>query len=36
VTGYPVVTIGRGQVLVCDGELDVAPGRGRFVERCYT
>lgn len=35
VVGYPVVTIGRGEVLVEDGELQVAPGRGRFVERRY-
>jgi dihydropyrimidinase len=35
VVGYPVVTIGRGEVLVADGELQVAPGRGRFVERGY-
>ena len=35
VVGYPVVTIGRGEVLVADGELQVAPGRGRFVERSY-
>ena len=35
VVGYPVVTIGRGEVLVCDGELHVERGRGRFVERSY-
>lgn len=35
VVGYPVVTIGRGEVLVENGELQVAPGRGRFVERSY-
>ena len=35
VVGYPVVTIGRGEVLVEDGALHVAPGRGRFVERRY-
>jgi dihydropyrimidinase len=35
VVGYPVVTIGRGEVLVADGELQVRPGRGRFVERSY-
>jgi dihydropyrimidinase len=35
VAGYPVVTIGRGEVLVDDGELQVEPGRGRFVERRY-
>jgi dihydropyrimidinase len=35
VVGYPVVTIGRGEVLVRDGALQVAPGRGRFVERAY-
>jgi dihydropyrimidinase len=35
VQGYPVVTIGRGEVLVEDGELQVEPGRGRFVERSY-
>jgi dihydropyrimidinase len=35
VVGYPVVTIARGEVLVEDGELQVEPGRGRFVERRY-
>jgi dihydropyrimidinase len=35
VEGYPVVTIGRGEVLVEHGELQVEPGRGRFVERSY-
>jgi dihydropyrimidinase len=35
VAGYPVVTIGRGEVLVEDGELQVDPGQGRFVERRY-
>jgi dihydropyrimidinase len=35
VVGYPVVTIGRGEVLVEDGELQVEPGRGRFAERRY-
>jgi dihydropyrimidinase len=35
VLGYPVVTIGRGEVLVEHGELRVDPGRGRFVERRY-
>jgi dihydropyrimidinase len=35
VVGYPVVTIGRGEVLVADGEVHVEPGRGRFVERAY-
>jgi dihydropyrimidinase len=35
VVGYPVVTIGRGEVLVEGGELQVEPGRGRFVERRY-
>jgi dihydropyrimidinase len=35
VHGYPVVTIGRGAVLVEDGELRAQPGRGRFVERSY-
>ncbi len=35
VVGYPVVTIGRGEVLVENGELQVAPGRGRFVSRRY-
>jgi dihydropyrimidinase len=33
--GYPVVTIGRGEVLVEDGELRAEPGRGRLVERRY-
>jgi hypothetical protein len=33
--GYPVVSIARGEVLVEDGELQVEPGRGRFVERRY-
>jgi dihydropyrimidinase len=36
VVGYPAVTIGRGEVLVENGELLVAPGRGRFVERRYS
>lgn len=35
VTGYPVTTISRGQVIVADGELVVQPGRGRFIERSY-
>jgi dihydropyrimidinase len=35
VVGYPIVTIGRGEVLVEGGELQAAPGRGRFVERRY-
>jgi dihydropyrimidinase len=35
VVGYPVVTVARGDVVVEDGELQVAPGRGRFVERRY-
>jgi dihydropyrimidinase len=33
VRGYPVTTISRGEVIVSDGELLAAPGRGRFVER---
>ena len=35
VTGYPVTTISRGQVVVADGELKARPGWGRFVERGY-
>jgi dihydropyrimidinase len=32
-SGYPVCTISRGEVLVRDGELYAAPGRGRYVSR---
>ncbi len=31
--GFPVTTIGRGEILVHDGVLLAAPGRGRFVAR---
>ena len=33
VTGVPVTTIVRGEVVVADGRLQVEPGRGRFVAR---
>jgi dihydropyrimidinase len=33
--GFPVTTIGRGELLVHDGVLLVEPGRGRFVARRY-
>jgi len=33
VTGYPVVTLSRGEVLVEDGQFVGQPGRGRFIER---
>lgn len=35
VTGYPVVTISRGEVVVDHGRLLGSPGHGRFVERGY-
>ena len=33
VTGYPVVTISRGEVIVEEGRFVGLPGRGRFIER---
>jgi dihydropyrimidinase len=33
VTGYPVVTISRGEVIVEEGRFVGQPGRGRFIER---
>jgi dihydropyrimidinase len=33
VTGYPRVTISRGDVIVEDGEFIGKPGRGRFMAR---
>jgi dihydropyrimidinase len=33
VTGYPVVTLSRGEVIVEDGQFVGQPGRGRFIER---
>ena len=33
VTGYPVVTISRGEVVYDHGDILAEPGRGRFVER---
>lgn len=33
VTGWPVMTLSRGEVVVRDGKLVAAPGRGRFVEQ---
>jgi dihydropyrimidinase len=33
VTGYPVVTISRGEVIVEDGRFVGQPGRGRFITR---
>jgi dihydropyrimidinase len=35
VRGFPVTTISRGEVIVEQGALLGAPGRGRFVERGY-
>jgi dihydropyrimidinase len=35
VTGFPVVTVGRGEVLVDGGQFVGRPARGRFVERGY-
>jgi dihydropyrimidinase len=32
-SGYPVCTISRGEVLVRDGEFYAAPGRGRYIPR---
>jgi len=33
VTGYPVITLSRGEVIVEDGKFVGQPGRGRFIER---
>jgi dihydropyrimidinase len=33
VTGYPVATLSRGEVIVEDGRFVGQPGRGRFIER---
>ena len=33
VTGYPVVTISRGEVVYDHGDILAEPGRGRFLER---
>jgi dihydropyrimidinase len=33
VTGYPVVTVSRGEVIVEEGRFVGQPGRGRFIER---
>jgi len=35
VTGAPVVTINRGEIIVDDGQLVGQPGRGRFIPRSY-
>jgi dihydropyrimidinase len=35
VTGFPVTTISRGEVIVADGAFAGDAGRGRFVERGY-
>jgi dihydropyrimidinase len=35
ITGFPVTTISRGEVLVEAGQFVGQPGRGRFVERGY-
>jgi dihydropyrimidinase len=32
-SGYPVCTISRGEVLVRDGEFQAAPGRGQYIPR---
>ena len=34
-TGYPVTTISRGEVVVADGAFVGEAGRGRFIERGY-
>jgi dihydropyrimidinase len=33
VTGWPDIVLGRGRIVVRDGELKVAPGSGRFLPR---
>jgi dihydropyrimidinase len=33
VTGYPIGTLSRGEIVFYDGELQVKPGRGRFLRR---
>ncbi len=33
VTGFPVMTMSRGEVICQDGELRAKPGRGRFIKR---
>jgi len=33
ITGWPAVTISRGEIIVQDGELLAEPGRGQFVKR---
>jgi dihydropyrimidinase len=33
ITGWPLVTLSRGRVLVEDGEFFGQPGQGRFVKR---
>ncbi|MGH2521444.1 MAG: dihydropyrimidinase [Anaerolineales bacterium] len=35
VTGFPVVTISRGEVIVENGKFVGRPGRGQFIERSY-
>ncbi|MFW5735290.1 MAG: hypothetical protein ACOCWR_09535, partial [Oceanidesulfovibrio sp.] len=33
VTGYPVATLSRGEVVCMKGTLETEPGRGRFIKR---
>jgi dihydropyrimidinase len=33
VTGYPVLTISRGEVIAKEGKFLGKPGRGRFIKR---
>lgn len=33
VTGFPVATLSRGEVVCMDGTLEAKPGRGRFIKR---
>ena len=35
VTGFPAMTISRGEIIVEGGQFTGRPGRGRFVERSY-
>lgn len=35
VTGFPVMTLSRGEIIVEGGEFTGRPGRGRFLERGY-
>ncbi len=33
VTGWPVMTLSRGEIIVDDGKVLAEPGRGRLVKR---